>query len=291
MKTSRSVRNARLQLVAGFAALAAVAGCDSEADIQPEDFVDTDPAASNSDDIGDDVEFRWSTPLPGVETMVTSMNTPSTGQNPGCWDTSPSGSPRTFQQYPCHARDNQRWVFETVGSFFRIHSADDDDLCVDVPNSNMTSGQDLQLFPCHSGANQLWGLASVDGQSASIRPALDDTLCMNVENAIVTGQSRIQIYTCTDAINERWRFHDYLDDDTIGGCSGSVRFYSTQHAPSSVVGPGGVGNYPVTTNKPDTLCSSDFDHELVNCPSGTDWIVADRLGGTGSFKVRCFDTK
>ncbi len=272
-----------LALLSGGVAMAS--GCDSASDLDASDLEDTD-----SDDGGEDASFRWSTPLAGIDTLVTSMNAPSNGQNPGCWDTSPSGSPRTFQQYPCHGRDNQRWVFERVGSSFRIHSADDDDLCLDVPSGNMSSGQNLQLFPCHSGANQLWRVFSTgDGQSATIRPALNTGLCIDVENAVVTQQSAIQIFSCHGGANQSWRFHDYLGDDGIGGCDYSVRFYSAN--PSPVVGPGGVANFPVTHHRPDTLCAADFDHELVDCDPGTDWLVVDRLNGDGGFKVRCFETK
>jgi hypothetical protein len=283
----RSLSLRGLELAAAFAIV--IAGCDSPDELEAEDVVEHD-TEGDSGDGDDDLEFRWSTPLPGVETLVTSANAQAYGQNPGCWDTSPSGSPRVFQQYPCHARDNQRWLFEPVGNAFRIHSVDDDDLCLDVPSNNFVSGQDLQLFPCHNGANQLWRVfPNGDGETATIRPPSNLGLCMDVEDGIKTNQSRIQIFTCHGGSNQSWRFHDYLDDDTVGGCNGSVRFYSV--TPSPVVGPGGVGNFPVTYHRPDTLCSADFDHELVQCPTGTDWLVVDRLGGTGSFKVRCFDTK
>ena len=260
--------------------------CDTEDDLAPEDFA--------FEDLEDLDEPRWATPLSGVETLMTSMNAQAYGQNPGCWDTSPSGNPRTFQQYPCHGRENQRWVFEAMGnSQFRIHSADDDDLCVDVPGGNFTSGQDLQLFTCHNGPAQRWRIFTrPDGVSATIRPAANLGLCMDVENGVVTNQSRIQLFTCKDQTlasskNQGWRFHDYLDDDSIGSCSGAVRFY--QNTPGIVVGRGGVGNFSVWDPDPDTLCSSDFDHEAVNCPDDTDWLVVDRLGGSG-VKVRCFDT-
>lgn len=286
MSRPQTVSRLVVRVVASLAAVAAPTGCDSEDDLQPEDFGDADAFDP------DDVEHRWATPLTTVETMVTSANAANNGQNPGCWDTSPSGSPRTFQQYPCHARNNQRWKFEAAGILrYRIHSADDDGLCVEVPDGNAVGGQDLQIAPCDGGFNQLWDVRAVSGTtSATIHPAADFNLCMNVENATITNQSRIQVYPCTAAINERWRFHNYLDDDTIGGCSGSVRFYSTPHPASALVGPGGVGNFPVSTNTPNTYCSSDYDQENVKCPAGSDWIVADRLGGTGTFKVRCFDT-
>lgn len=283
---SRSL--ARLVTVA---ALAIAPACDTVEDLDPSDLVDEDGDADE-----DLVEFRWSTPLANIDTMVTSLNAPANGQNPGCWDTSPSGSVRPFQQYPCHARNNQRWRFEAVaGGAFRIHSADDDDLCVDVPGFNFVSGQNLQLFPCNSGINQRWRVFTrPDGVSATIRPAATSSLCMDVENAVVTGQAALQIFTCKNTSssgskNQAWRFHDYLDDDTVGGCNGPVRVFSA--TPSVVVGAGGVANFPVTHHRPDTLCSADFDHELIQCPSGTDWIVTDRLNGTGSFKVRCFDTQ
>ena len=168
--------------------------CDAPSDLDDELVAESD---------GEDeelVEFRWSTPLTNHPTLVTSMNADAQGNNGGCWDTAPSGWKRHFQQYPCHAGNNQLWRFQAApGGGFTIHSEDDDGLCLDVPSSNFASGQDLQMYPCHGQPNQIWNVFVRDGESATIRPRGHNDLCVDVEWGVVTNQSAIQIFTWAKA--------------------------------------------------------------------------------------------
>ncbi|MCH9686646.1 MAG: RICIN domain-containing protein [Deltaproteobacteria bacterium] len=252
--------------------------CDDAA-VELEDVADT-TGASDGDD-----ELRFATPMFDYPTLVTSMNTDWKGDNGGCWDTSPNGNVRPFQQYPCHGKDNQLWKFESMGDgSFRIHSDDDEGLCIDVPSNDFVSGKDLQLFPCHGGANQRWTVNVHSNAASTIRPRDAQGLCMDVENAITTNYSKIQIYTCHFGSNQQWRMHDWMGKDTSLDCDWAMRFGS------HVVSNGTRQNFFASGQEFNTLCSENLQSDSVNCPSGTDWFVVDSPWGSDDFDVRCFQT-
>lgn len=237
-----------------------------------------------ADDPQDEAEFRWSTPLTNHPTLVTSMNADTYGgNNGGCWDTAPSGNVRHFQQYRCHAQDNQLWLFEALGGGdFMIRSADDDDLCLDVPGFNYASGQDLQLFPCNGGNNQKWTIFNHDGDSATIRPKDATGLCVDVENGVKTEQATIQIFSCHGGSNQAWRFHDWKGSDSHS-CDWSMRFGP------QVVSPGSRRSFAAPWGSYfNTLCAENLQSDSVDCPSGTNWFVIDSPWGSNDFNVRCF---
>lgn len=267
-----------LRLVPLALCVALPVGCDGP--LEPDD---PDELVGESEGEGDDVGFRFATPLINYPTLVTSMNADTYGgNNGGCWDTAPSGSVRPFQQYRCHAQDNQLWLFESVSGGFVIHSADDEDLCLDVPGFNFASGQDLQMYPCNWGINQVWELHAHDGGSATIRPAADPSLCVDVENAVKTNQSPIQLYGCTGNANQAWRFHDWAGEDTSLDCDGPMRFGP------AVMSNGTRRSFAATVSHFSTLCSDDFDADYVSCPSWANWFVVDSPWGSDDFDVRCF---
>jgi hypothetical protein len=228
-------------------------------------------------------------PVAGEETLVTSMNADARGDDGGCWDLPlglPSNAVKWLQQHPCHARNNQRWKFEWRGAGFRIHSARDYDLCLDVPSSNYASGQDVQLFPCHSGNNQLW-VISQGTTSSTIRPWQSPSLCLDVENGVRTGLAKIQLFGCHGGTNQAWKFHTYVDDDGMS-CSSTVRF----GAGGPTVSSGTSRSFRVTGHNFDVQCPLPRPrHEQLGCDDDeVDWLVVDRLGGSGGYTVRCFHT-
>ncbi len=263
--------------------LAAPLGCEEPSELDELD--ELDDAASDEDE---ELEFRWATPRIHFRTLVTSMNASGYGGNDGgCWDTAPSGNVRPFQQYRCHAKDNQVWLFETVPGVhggFSIHSADDDDLCLDVPGFNTVSGQRLQMYPCNGGINQVWKVFNHDSQSATIRPAANTSLCLDVENGIKTNQSPIQLYGCTGAAHQAWRFHDWVGKDTSLSCDGPLRFGP------EVVFLGARRSFAATGSHFNTLCSENFETDSVSCSSSATWFVVDSPWGSNDFDVRCFST-
>lgn len=227
-------------------------------------------------------------PIP-AHTQVASLN----GTPGGCWDLPlglPAGQPLFLQQFPCNAGDNQRWRFEPINTgVFRIHSSHDNSLCLDIPNANAATNQVLQLFPCHNGNNQLW-FVSPNGSSTTssiIRPILNLFLCIDVTNGVANNQASIQLFGCHGGANQAWKFRTWLGTDgSVAGCNNNVRF----GAGGPLVSPGGVNSFAVSGGAVETLCPDTlpFGRDTVGCPSSTNWMVADRRNGTGSYPVACF---
>ena len=276
----------RIGLVPASIALCSLFSFACDVTVEQEDVVDSD-GSDEAESEGDD-EFRWSSVLTNRPTLVTSMNSVTYGgDNGGCWDTAPNGNVRPFQQYQCHGKDNQLWVFRSApGGGFTIHSEDDDDLCLDVPSFNFSAGQGLQVYPCNGGANQVFRTFGHDSQSATIRPRSNTSLCLDVRGAVKTNQAAIQLYPCHGGANQAWRFHDYYGHEDKGiDCDWSIRFGPT------VMSPGSRRSFNATGSHFNTLCSENFEHDSVNCPSWADWFVVDSPWGSDDFDVRCFDTK
>ncbi|MEM7153459.1 MAG: RICIN domain-containing protein [Myxococcota bacterium] len=276
----------RMGLVPASIALLSCLAFACDATVEQDPVVDSD-GSEDSDGADDDSEYRWTTVLPDFPTLVTSMNAATYGgDNGGCWDTSPSGSVRPFQQYQCHGKDNQLWLFRPAsGGGFTIHSKDDDDLCLDVPSSNYVTGQGLQLYPCHGGSNQVFRTFGFDSQSATIRPRSATHMCLDVRGAVKTNQAAIQLYPCHGGANQAWRFHDYRGEDKGIDCDWNLRFGPL------VMSPGSRRSFHATGHHFNTLCSENLESDSVNCPSYTDWFVVDSPWGSDDFDVRCFDTQ
>jgi hypothetical protein len=209
----------------------------------------------------------------------------------GCMDLPgglPAGSTPWLQQFPCHGGANQRLRFESVGSgAFRIHSAFDNSLCLDIPSGNTVSGQDIQFFPCHSGANQRWTVSVLNATFGTISPEANASLCLDVENAS-TGVAKIQLFGCGSPVqvNRQWRFRTLFQTQTMPSCTGNVTIGGTTLLPGLAVSfPVGSG---ILTGTCNSVTGSTFP---VRCPTSTNWMVANRNtvnSGTAAFPLSCF---
>ena len=247
---------------------------------EPEDELD---AVEDQDSDGEDDEFRWATVWAGHPTLVTSMNADwYGGSNGGCLDTDSSGNPRATRQYPCHARDNQLWVFEEVSEgIFRIHSEDDYGLCLNV--WPVQTGTRPNMTPCHNGTAQRWETENHDPQSATIRPVINTGLCLDVRNGTRRENEIVQLFPCHGGANQAWRFHDYYGSDSTS-CDGSIRFGA-----GGPTAPSGTRR-SFAVNSRDVLCSDGYNNwDHIDCPSLSDWMVVDSPWGSDDFNVKCFD--
>jgi hypothetical protein len=209
----------------------------------------------------------------------------------GCMDLPgglPAGSVLWLQQFPCHGGANQRLRFEQVTSgVYRIRSAYDSNLCLDIPSGNTVSGQDIQFFPCHTGINQRWTVSALNASFGVIRPAASSGLCLDVENAS-TGVAKIQLTPCGSPVpaNRQWRFRTYLGNTTAPSCTGNVTIAGTTLLPTLAASfPVGSGNIAGTCN---SVTNSTF---TLTCPANTNWMVANRNtinAGTAAFPIACF---
>lgn len=87
--------------------------------------------------------------------------------------------------------------------------------------------------------------------------------------------------------SQAWKFRTWLGTDgSVAGCNSTVRF----GAGGPTVSVGGVNSTAVSGGAVETLCPDTlpFGRDTVGCPPSTNWMVADRRNGTGSYPVACF---
>lgn len=208
----------------------------------------------------------------------------------GCMDLPgglPAGSVLWLQQFPCHGGVNQRLRFESMGDgTFRIHSALDPNLCLDVPFATV-SGQDVQFFACHLGANQRWTVGAVNASFGAIRPASNAGLCLDVENGS-TGVAKIQVSDCGNPIaaNRLWRFRTFRGQVTAPACTGNVQMAGINLIPGIVTKFNTAnGTLTGTCNAVPVTTFTRF------CPADTNYAIANRNtinAGTAAFPIACF---
>lgn len=58
----------------------------------------------------------------------------------------------------CDGSDSQRWYYFSQGSGYALATHNDYAFCIDVPSSNFSQGQTLQLWNCNNGDAQRWTL-------------------------------------------------------------------------------------------------------------------------------------
>jgi hypothetical protein len=226
--------------------------------------------------------------FPDLSPQATEVTSANGG---GCMDLPlglPAGSVLWLQQYPCNGGSNQRLRFEQVGSgVFRIHSAWDNNLCLDVPSGNYASGQDVQFFPCHSGQNQRWAVSVYSATHGVIKPEANNGLCLDVENAS-TGAAKIQLYGCGSPVpaNRLWKFRTYLGNTTGQSCTGNVTING------NTLIPGLVATFSVPSGSVTSTCNAiPMTSFALTCPWNTNYMVANRNtanAGTAAFPIACF---
>ncbi|MEO8705102.1 MAG: RICIN domain-containing protein [Kofleriaceae bacterium] len=207
-----------------------------------------------------------------------------------CWDMpqQPAG-PFMLQQYPCHAGQAQRWSVSAAaaGIPVTIRLANDNFACVDVPNSNIVSGQDLQVAFCNGGNNQKWVLEP-NGPFSIIHPVTNSSLCVDIEWAATTI-ARVQLHSCNGQQNQRFRFRTILKEVTMPACAGDVRV-------GQLINNGNIINAtnvaPGTrVSRPEVNAGSQCmggPITSVGCPANTNVIILDRAQGAGAFPLVCF---
>jgi hypothetical protein len=194
----------------------------------------------------------------------------------------PAGTQPQLQQFPCNAGNNQFWRFTQVNpGVFRISSSRHPGLCLDLADGIAAQHRRPQLFPCHTGDNQLW-LVAPSGAGAEIKPIRNLTMCLDVENGVRHQQAFVQLFPCHGGGNQYWKFRTWINTPTLDACNGTRGF---RHGS---VAPGAVGSFPATPGE-DVQCPDQwFHHDDLNCGTGTNWVVADRRGGSGEHPVACF---
>jgi hypothetical protein len=208
-----------------------------------------------------------------------------------CWDLpAQAGGPFMLQQFECHSGGNQRWEMLLGPGNVSTIMVSGSNACLDVPNANVVSGQDLQISLCNFGNNQKW-VIEPGVTSATIHPYSDLGLCVDVESASPID-ARIQIHSCNGQANQQFKFRTVLQTVQVAGCTSSVN--AGAKSGGSILNPAVVAvgtrkslyfgqNLATRCNTPGTLVTT-----LAGCPVGTNSAVIDRVGtGTGPFPIVC----
>jgi alpha-galactosidase len=80
--------------------------------------------------------------------------------------------------------------------------------CLDVPNSSVTNGVQVEIWDCHSGTNQLWTLTT--GGALTVY----GTKCLDAYNNQTTNGTAVILWDCNGQTNQQWRLNS---DGTIVG--------------------------------------------------------------------------
>lgn len=116
------------------------------------------------------------TPPSGVPHTITSMN-PNMG-----WETKPDGK-IALQYLKPH---NNSQVFQFDGSQIKTPNGK----CVDVPNSNFSDGNQLQIYECNGTGAQQWKYGA--GQYVNTKSGK----CIDLSGSITAPNTPIQLWSC-----------------------------------------------------------------------------------------------
>lgn len=151
----------------------------------------------------------------------------------------PYSSGRDLQTWECHGNANQVWRTHGLGALFapsysayatangsRVTGNDlvfplgdtqmwhpspngyqirgIGDTCVDVPNSQIANGKQIQIYGCNNGNNQRWRMFS----NGSIRPVGNLNYCLDVPGGSAVAGTALQLYTCNEGASQRFSWTD-----------------------------------------------------------------------------------
>lgn len=81
--------------------------------------------------------------------------------------------------------------------------------CLDVRNSSISSGADIQQYSCHGGANQQWTLQSAGNGYYEI-VSRNSGKCLDVKGASKDDRATVQQYSCHNGDNQEFRL-EHID--------------------------------------------------------------------------------
>jgi hypothetical protein len=89
------------------------------------------------------------------------------------------------------------------GANLLIHSATNEELCIDARSEPAEAHRMIQLFHCHGRENQRWTFADMGDGSSEILGV--GGMCLDVQGRSSGDGTPLQIYPCTGAVNQRFR--------------------------------------------------------------------------------------
>lgn len=139
------------------------------------------------------------------------------------WNTADGG---LMQQSACVGGSNQTFVLKPTGTDFGSVSdgryrvtAKHSGKCLDVQNSSLSNGVQLEQYSCNNGANQQFDITYVGGSRYEIRN-VNSGKCVDLNGSNTANGANVQQYDCNRTNAQRWAIAGTTDND------GSVQFKS-----------------------------------------------------------------
>lgn len=109
--------------------------------------------------------------------------------------------------YHCDGGSRQLWEFSN--GMFKLKGTD---LCIDVPNGSVKSGEALQVYTCNpDNINQHFSLLAVDGEAEQITTNISQrTQCVDILGIHLSEGSRVQQWECSSVNrteNQLWIYN------------------------------------------------------------------------------------
>ena len=119
-------------------------------------------------------------------------------------------------QWPNHGGANQQWTLRQVsgvagvgGNVYTVVNANSG-LCLEVPNSSTTAGQQLDQWTCGGGSNQQWALDAVGSYTSSTDTsyeltALSSGLVADVSGGSTSQGAQVIQWATNGQANQTWK--------------------------------------------------------------------------------------
>jgi hypothetical protein len=98
------------------------------------------------------------------------------------------------------ANSNQGWLGPDASTKQTMLFKSDTDKCVDIPGSDMTNGNKIQIWDCSNNKNQMWYF---DG--LYIRSGINDQKCLDIPGGDYTNGNKLDLWDCNGLSNQQFK--------------------------------------------------------------------------------------
>jgi hypothetical protein len=126
------------------------------------------------------------------------------------------------QQYTCHGRANQQWMFRHLGSdVFEIKSVSSNK-CLDITGASQQNGAAAQQWSCNGSAAQRFKVVSVGNGAYQLQPQTAASKCLDVSGVSRDDGAPLQQWGCWVGDNQKWLLSPIAG--ATGGSGGQVLY-------------------------------------------------------------------
>lgn len=168
---------------------------------------------------------------------------------------------------------------------YRISSALDNSMLLDVDGSNKNNGTKIKLWKTHGGTNQKFKITYLNNGYYSIKTLLDLEKVLDVEKSSISNGANVSIYSNNNTINQQWIIKDAGDGyyNIISNCGGNyldVAGSSTQNGTKVLLWES-TGN----KNQKFRFINSSKDTIVIDVSSHQGKIDWDKVNKSGIYGV------